>query len=100
MEWQVLFHDDFEPEFYKLPEGFQDELLAYAKLLERFGFNLRRPHVDTLNGSRHANMKERCDSLKGSTVPLSRGTRPTDCLTAPTKEVRPRAAERRKGMLT
>lgn len=58
MEWQVLFHDEFEPEFDELPEEVQDELLAYAKLLERFGFNLRRPHADTLNGSRHANMKE------------------------------------------
>ena len=36
----------------------QDELLAQAKLLEAFGPVLTRPRVDTLNGSRHANMKE------------------------------------------
>ena len=36
----------------------QDELLAHAKLLETFGPTLGRPRVDTLNGSRHSNMKE------------------------------------------
>lgn len=36
----------------------QDELLAHAKLLELLGPTLGRPRVDTLNGSRHANMKE------------------------------------------
>ena len=36
----------------------QDELLAQAKLLEVFGPELGRPRVDTLKGSRHANMKE------------------------------------------
>jgi hypothetical protein len=41
-----------------LPEDVQDELLAHAKLLERFGPQLGRPRADTLNGSRHANMKE------------------------------------------
>ena len=29
-----------------------------ALLLQQFGPNLGRPHVDTLKGSRHANMKE------------------------------------------
>lgn len=36
----------------------QDELLAHARLLETFGPTLGRPRVDTLNGSRHSNMKE------------------------------------------
>ena len=36
----------------------QDELLAQAKFLETFGPTLGRPRVDTLKGSRHANMKE------------------------------------------
>ena len=34
------------------------ELLAKAKLIEAFGPSLRRPHADTLEGSKHANMKE------------------------------------------
>jgi hypothetical protein len=36
----------------------QDELLAHAKLLEKFGPTLGRPRADTLAGSAHANMKE------------------------------------------
>jgi len=36
----------------------QDELLAHARLLEEFGPRLGRPRADTLNGSKHANMKE------------------------------------------
>jgi hypothetical protein len=41
-----------------LDEELQDELLAHAKLLSELGPNLGRPTVDTLKGSRHANMKE------------------------------------------
>lgn len=33
-------------------------MLLGAKLLEVYGPNLGRPHVDTLKGSRYANMKE------------------------------------------
>jgi len=36
----------------------QDELLALVALLEQFGPQLGRPHADTLNDSRHANLKE------------------------------------------
>ena len=58
MSWAVLLHDDFHTEFGSLDEGLQDELLAHASLLAEFGPNLGRPTVDTLKGSRHANMKE------------------------------------------
>jgi hypothetical protein len=58
MAWEVEFHDDFEPEFDELPEAVRVELLAHARLLERFGPSLGRPNVDTLKGSGHANMKE------------------------------------------
>ena len=34
------------------------EILALSRLLQQFGPQLGRPRVDTLNGSRHANMKE------------------------------------------
>src|SRR6267378_4992697 len=56
--WTVSFHDEFDSEFGALSEAVQDEMLAHAKLLEQFGPQLGRPRVDTLNGSRHANMKE------------------------------------------
>jgi hypothetical protein len=36
----------------------QDELLVQLKVLKQFGPSLGRPQVDTLNGSKHANMKE------------------------------------------
>ncbi|MBD2199524.1 MULTISPECIES: type II toxin-antitoxin system RelE/ParE family toxin [Calothrix] len=58
MAWEVLFHEEFEPEFYELPQEVQDELLAYAKLLECQGPHLKRPYADTLNGSSYDNMKE------------------------------------------
>ena len=34
------------------------EILALARLLQQFGPQLGRPRVDTLKGSRHANLKE------------------------------------------
>jgi hypothetical protein len=58
MVWKVLLYEEFEPEFYELPQEVQDELLAYTKLLECYGPHLKRPHADTLNGSRYDNMKE------------------------------------------
>lgn len=58
MQWVVVNHEDFDPEFDALPETVQDELLAMTGLLVRHGPRLGRPHADTLSGSRHANMKE------------------------------------------
>jgi hypothetical protein len=58
MKWNVDFHDDFYPEFLQLPTAARLELLAKIPLLEEFGPTLKRPHVDTLNGSTHPNMKE------------------------------------------
>src|SRR4030065_1886748 len=57
-DWEVIFHDEFEPEFESFDEELQDELLAHAILLRNYGPILGRPTVDTLKGSRHANMKE------------------------------------------
>ena len=58
MSWTVRFADEFDPEFAELSQPVQDELLAQAKVLEQFGPQAGRPRVDTLNGSKHANMKE------------------------------------------
>ena len=58
MEWAVLLHPEFDPEFDALPEGVQDELLAALRLLRVRGPALGRPRVDTLKGSAHGNMKE------------------------------------------
>ena len=58
MVWAVEFHGAFDSEFDGMPSAVQDELLAHAELLRTFGPTLGRPRADTLNGSRHANMKE------------------------------------------
>jgi hypothetical protein len=58
MQWAVLFHEEFDVEFQALDQDLQDELLSHAKLLQQFGPQLGRPFVDTLKGSKHANMKE------------------------------------------
>jgi hypothetical protein len=36
----------------------REEVAALALLLQQFGPQLRRPYCDTLNGSKHPNMKE------------------------------------------
>lgn len=56
--WTVEIGDEFEPEFDALREDVRLEILALSRLLQTFGPQLGRPRVDTLNGSRHANMKE------------------------------------------
>ena len=58
MSWEVAFDTDFDREFSVLSPAVQDKIFAYAELLEMYGPMLSRPYVDTLNGSRHANMKE------------------------------------------
>ena len=58
MEWEVQFHRDFESEFDELPLAVRDQIYANARALEKLGPQLGRPRVDTLRGSRHANMKE------------------------------------------
>ena len=58
VSWDVIFFRDFDPEYEELPLAVQDELLAQLKVVEKFGPEAGRPRVDTLNGSKHANMKE------------------------------------------
>ncbi len=66
MGWLVEIGDEFEPEFFGFATAVQNEILALARLLQQFGPQLGRPRVDTLKGSRHANMKElRCSASGG-----------------------------------
>ena len=58
MNWTVVIADELEAEFDTLDENVQIEILALSRLLRQFGPQLGRPRADTLNGSRHANMKE------------------------------------------
>lgn len=54
----VLFHAAFAEEFKSLPRDVRIDLAAAAKAPGERGPSLGRSHVDTLNGSKHANMKE------------------------------------------
>jgi hypothetical protein len=64
--WNIDIGDELENEWDQLPVEVQDEILAHGKLLAQFGPQLGRPRVDTLNGSRHANVKElRFDAAGG-----------------------------------
>jgi hypothetical protein len=58
MKWNVKFCTEFEEEYEHLDAEVQDELLAHAVFLEKFGPQLGRPYVDTLKGSKYSNMKE------------------------------------------
>lgn len=58
MSWIVDLHPLFAAEFRAFSEGVQNELLAKIALLEDYGPHLGRPHADTLNQSKHSNMKE------------------------------------------
>lgn len=49
---------EFEPEFDALPEDVQTEILALSLVLRAVWAAIGTPRVDTLRGSRHANMKE------------------------------------------
>jgi hypothetical protein len=64
--WTVILAEEFVSEFTALDSDVQDEMLAQSRVLQQFGPLARRPRVDTLNGSRHANMKElRFDAADG-----------------------------------
>ncbi len=56
--WQIEFHDALLPEVDALPRDVQKSLAAHLRLLSEFGPDLGRPAVDTLKGSRVANLKE------------------------------------------
>ena len=56
--WRVHIAEEFEPEMSVLPLEVRRAILAHSRLLREYGPQLGRPRVDTLNGSRHANMKE------------------------------------------
>ncbi len=58
MKWTVNYHDAFLDEISKYSEKVEDELLVKVELLKLYGHELKRPHADTLNGSKHSNMKE------------------------------------------
>ncbi|MDR3793797.1 MAG: type II toxin-antitoxin system RelE/ParE family toxin [Terracidiphilus sp.] len=66
IRWSVEFHPEFKPEFDHFSRAVRIELAARILCLQQLGSQLSRPAVDTLKGSRFANMKElRCDAEGG-----------------------------------
>jgi hypothetical protein len=63
--WPVATTNDFDEWFVDLGEDAQAEIIARVELLKVLGPALGRPHADTLNGSKHRNMKElRADTAR------------------------------------
>jgi hypothetical protein len=62
--WLVETTDVFDEWFADLDDDAQAEVIAAVELLKLLGPRLGRPHADTLNGSKYANMKE----LRASTA--------------------------------
>jgi hypothetical protein len=56
--WKVATTEDFDQWFGQLGEAAQAEVIAKVELLKLLGPRLGRPHADTRNGSKHANLKE------------------------------------------
>lgn len=66
MAWAVEFCGEFEQEFDAYSDEVQDAIAVVIEVLSRQGPQLGRPHADTLNGSKHKNMKElRCKADDG-----------------------------------
>jgi len=62
--WAVTTTEIFDEWFADLDADGQVEVIATVALLKTLGPRLGRPHADTLNGSKHPNMKE----LRASTA--------------------------------
>lgn len=58
MAGEVEVSDEFREWYEALNEDEQDSVTFSVDLLRHRGPTLSRPHVDTLKGSRHKNMKE------------------------------------------
>jgi hypothetical protein len=56
--WDIKTTELFDEWFTEVGEDAQVEIIATVGLLKIRGPQLGRPHADTLNGSKHANMKE------------------------------------------
>jgi hypothetical protein len=63
--WAIEYTDAFGRWWETLTGDEQVALDASVRLLEQLGPGLSRPHVDTVKGSRHSNMKELRTQCKG-----------------------------------
>lgn len=56
--WNILQTQEFKQWYEGLDIPAKESIYEKILVLQEFGPNLGRPYVDTLNGSRHKNMKE------------------------------------------
>jgi hypothetical protein len=56
--WVVEFHPEFSRDVLGFSSSVRREIYSLVGLLRLMGPQLGRPHVDTLKGSQHSNMKE------------------------------------------
>jgi hypothetical protein len=70
--WMVTTTVEFDRWFEtRLSDGEREEVTAVVNLLKLFGPMLKRPHADTLNGSKYANMKELRAKTSGSELRIA-----------------------------
>lgn len=69
--WMVITTDDFDDWFEGLTEPIREEIDATIQLLETLGPHLKRPHADTLNESKHHNMKELRVDEQGAVIRIA-----------------------------
>jgi len=69
--WGVGTTDVFDEWFAGLSDEERGEIEAKVNLLKMFGPALRRPHADTLGGSKFPNMKELRADLNHSTLRIA-----------------------------
>jgi hypothetical protein len=69
--WAVATTDIFDEWFAELAEEAQAEVIAKVNLLKLLGPRLGRPHADTLNGSKHSNMKELRADTRGQVLRIA-----------------------------
>lgn len=66
--WEVEFTDEFGQWWESLTDAEQDALAVSVELLRQLGPRLPRPHADTINGSKHSNMKELRTQCQGNPI--------------------------------
>ena len=69
--WHVGTTDDFDRWFVDQSEDVQVEVAACVRVLQQVGPSLGRPLVDTLNGSKYANMKELRAKAQGQVIRIA-----------------------------
>jgi hypothetical protein len=58
MTWEVEVSDEFREWYLDLSIGERSSVAAGVDMIQSYGPELGRPHVDTLSGSKYPNMKE------------------------------------------